>query len=160
MTPVGQMPLQLLEHATGEGRTALDVIENPEGLRPPWFDDNIPDHAVPRIGTSSILRIAKLLSEQGFRIVRFELYDSRYGMLSDDDADEISLQLRSILMAGGVASANGFLHTDAAGVNVAGVALHAPDGSRATLRRNGVLISLVDSVTTKALQEVWPAVRR
>lgn len=153
------VPLQLLVRQDKTGHRHLDVVENRDRLRASAFETTESDAEIPQIGTRALLRAAKLLMDRRYVVVRVELNDPRLGPVPDEDGSQISFAVVQLLEESGVNAALRLLASEGP-CYVTGVEVQAPDGTRAVLRKHGVLIARPGSVTLKVLPEIWPELER
>jgi hypothetical protein len=86
--------MQLL--LAGPDRDTADVciVPNPDGRPPYRFDDPLNNIRVPRLGPKSLIHLAALALREGYRLIGFELIDSRGQLVRDEDEQSrISEQL-------------------------------------------------------------------
>jgi len=150
-------PLQLLVRPGVSGEEHLDFVENRLMQRAAVVEAREAGAHVPQVGSSALLTVARLLMERGFRVTRMEFQHPSLGPLDDESASDLSHEVVARLAEEGVASASRVIAVNGR-TYLTGVEFYAPDGTSATLRRNGLLMARPHSAVTEALPQIWAEV--
>lgn len=151
-------PLQLLESPGPRGRPIEAIFVQADRQHgPEQAKLDHPGFRVPQLGSTALLQVAQLLIEQGFVVARLEFYSPVTGRLEDAEAAELTTQLLPVLAKRGVRAAERKLRADEI-IYLSGLEVVAPDRSRATLRRNGLLVARPDSAAPNAIASIWETV--
>jgi len=154
--------MQILLMGPDRATADIDVVPNPLGSSPQGFDD--PSHGIriPRLGAKSLIQVAGLAVQDGYRLIGFELLGAGGQLMRDEDEQSrVSHRLVEAIGAGDEASVKeglALMAHDFVFYEVVGVELYQ-DGL-VTVRRNGVLFTSAPKQILGFLRTHWKDVVR